>query len=324
MPRADPTHHPRILDTRGFSLSSTGSLNTLVASVSYHALTAWLFVRNDIFNLPTVGVFFGVLNGLIAHKAYGGPDFSMFQVLLAVPSMILWTWSHLLIFNLHNQLGGLTEDAINKPWRPIPQGRISERQTRILLCLLYPLTVLLAAKIGGLNVSLLELGACLWYNHFEGGSDPFLKNLLNGIGISCFLAGPLEVVLQRSIATDYQLATWMLIIGCAIVTTVHVQDFRDVAGDKASGRQTIPIVIGDWNARLVASGGLFLFTLLSYWFWSAGWKESGAAWLGAAMLTKTLLLNRDQEANDFAWKTLWFLWLLGLFLIPFFKHLIGH
>ncbi|KAH6646526.1 UbiA prenyltransferase family [Truncatella angustata] len=234
--------------------------------------------------------------------------------------MILWSWGHLLVFNLHNQLRSRAEDAINKPWRPIPRGRISEQQTVELLYFLYPLMVCMSACVGGLRVSVLELAACLWYNEFKGSADPLLKNLLNGIGITCFMAGPLELLLQDpATSNNGRLGQWIIILAGAIVMTVHVQDFRDMPGDGAAGRVTLPIAMGDTNARILAAVSAACFTYISCWLWEARMVDCSAALVTTMMLDISLFLHRSQRSDDFLWKKLWFVWILSLFLMPVLK-----
>lgn len=45
--------------------------------------------------------------------------------LLALPRSLCWLWFHLLQFNIANQSYSVDEDNLNKPWRPVPSGRIS-------------------------------------------------------------------------------------------------------------------------------------------------------------------------------------------------------
>jgi 4-hydroxybenzoate polyprenyltransferase len=52
--------------------------------------------------------------------AVTAPASSSFRVALAVA----WTWLHLITFNFSNQYRSVAEDKLNKPWRPIPAGRI--------------------------------------------------------------------------------------------------------------------------------------------------------------------------------------------------------
>ncbi|KAI0065532.1 hypothetical protein BV25DRAFT_1798511, partial [Artomyces pyxidatus] len=50
-----------------------------------------------------------------------------------------WTWLHLLQFCVSNQSANPEEDALNKPWRPIPSRRISVSATHVLRWVLLPI-----------------------------------------------------------------------------------------------------------------------------------------------------------------------------------------
>ena len=47
-------------------------------------------------------------------------------------------------------------------------------------------------------------------------------------------------------ATGYN---WLGILGGVVVTTMQVQDLKDQAGDRARGRKTWPLVVGDSVSR---------------------------------------------------------------------------
>ncbi|KAJ5793292.1 uncharacterized protein N7503_009270 [Penicillium pulvis] len=52
---------------------------------------------------------------------------------------------------------------------------------------------------------------------------------------------------------------WVKIIATWVFFTAPIQDFRDVPGDKASGRRTTPMLLGDIPARIYTSCNLVLF-----------------------------------------------------------------
>ncbi|OTA93719.1 hypothetical protein M434DRAFT_395396 [Hypoxylon sp. CO27-5] len=248
-----------------------------------------------------------------------GPVLSFPQILATIPLQALWSYSNLLLFNLHNQRRYITEDALNKPWRPLPSGRLTSQDTTWIMYCMYPVTIIIALKCGGLTPCLLEMVLCLWYNEWGGSDDAVLKNLINGSGIGCFLAGPLEVATGRSIfSSQGKAAIWIAIMASAAATTGMTQDFRDIKGDKAVGRKTIPLVIGNMNARLLVTSFVGIFTCLSCWFWETEWRESLFSWLTASVLVANLVLNRTWKGDNLSWKVLWFLWLSGLFSLPVF------
>ncbi|KAI0529924.1 hypothetical protein GGR58DRAFT_495168 [Xylaria digitata] len=188
--------------------------------------------------------------------------------------------------------------------------------TNRLMFIMYPVVLLISYHWGGMIPCLLEAFSCLWYNEWGGASDPFLKNLLNGVGFGCFFAGPLEVVTGFSIFTGGgNAAIWLGILSACITTTVHTQDFRDVKGDLAAGRKTVPLVIGDVVARILVAVGVVAGTSVACWFWDATWMQILLAAVIGGTVVCNLFWDRTVAGDAFTWK-LWPAWILGLFLLP--------
>jgi 4-hydroxybenzoate polyprenyltransferase len=186
---------------------------------------------------------------------------------------------------------------------------------------MYPVIFAISGTMGGTAPCVLEAFCCLWYNEWNGASNPILKNLLNGMGFACFFAGPLEVATKRSVLSDDRKAfMWLLVLAGAISTTVHAQDFRDIDGDRVSGRRTVPLLIGDDNARAVLALGIIGWTALSCWLWDLGsaerpWLSGIPACVAGAIVVWAFYRSRTREGDRRSWK-LYPLWLVGLFLIP--------
>ncbi|KAI1288579.1 UbiA prenyltransferase family [Xylaria venustula] len=247
-----------------------------------------------------------------------GPALPIPSILRIIFRPLLWSWSNLFLFNLHNQRHpqSIREDAVNKPWRPIPSGRITSVQTTRVMYCMYPVTSVIALGTGGLVPCLVETLLCIWYNELGGAANPFLKNALNGFGFACFLAGPFEVVTRRSIFTgDNKAAIWLLILAIAITSSSHLQDFRDTAGDKAMGRKTVPIVMGDLAARLQCSVALLVSTGVACCFWRVSCGQGVIAEISGLTIAANLLLHRNRSGDILSWR-LFPLWMLGLILLP--------
>ncbi|KAI1198639.1 hypothetical protein F5X97DRAFT_342534 [Nemania serpens] len=287
-------------------------------TLAYHAYTIYLFSRDNIKDIIIMGFLFGCLNASVAPRFSMGPALSIEQLLLVAPKMLLWSWSNLFIFNLHNQRHGsaVAEDALNKPWRPIPAGRISTMQTTRLMYLMYPILLGVSLRYGGLVPCVAETLFCLWYNEWGGASRPFTKNLQNGLGFACFFAGPLEVATGHSVfAGRGKAAVWLAILTAAVTTTVHMQDFRDMDGDRVANRQTVPLAIGDFPARIIVALGIAFWTVAASCYWGASLTGSCAAWIAGGGLVVNLFRDRSQPGDAFTWKT-WPAWVFGLFLLP--------
>ena len=102
----------------------------------------------------------------------------------------------------------------------------------------------------------------IYYNEF-GGSElgGFTRNLLNASGYSCFFAGTLQGILgQEYDVYNPKAAAWLIMICLMIFTTIHIQDFRDEAGDVLRGRKTVQTKLGDTASRWVV--------IIAAFFWS--------------------------------------------------------
>lgn len=115
------------------------------------------------------------------------PDASWKHLLHAV----CWVWLHLLQADISNQACSPHEDAVNKPYRPLPSGRITLKNALRLRWLLIPVCWVVSAVYGlqVLRVSILFTGLILVYNEGHAAGRWFTRNVMNAGGISCFEAG---------------------------------------------------------------------------------------------------------------------------------------
>ncbi|OSD02318.1 hypothetical protein PYCCODRAFT_1367966 [Trametes coccinea BRFM310] len=162
----------------------------------------------------------------------------------AMFSAALWSWMHLLQFCVSNQAMSPDEDAINKPWRPIPSGRITPygaavlRWTLLPLCFMYSVYHKIMAAGTIFAIGVLLHNECMLDSHW------FTRNVLNALGYAVFDAGATAIAQQatKSILPATSLVAHYLSIAI-VLTTIHAQDFQDEAGDRLTNRRTIPIVM---------------------------------------------------------------------------------
>ena len=173
----------------------------------------------------------------------------------------IWVWFNLLQVDVANQSLHPEEDKINKPWRPIPDGRIQQTHARALRWFLLPaclaLSVLFRVPAAGAILTV----ANLCYHELGFDSHWFTKNLCNAVGYSCFNAGSSLVMAgtcslfspcslrfadlspTRLLASplNAKFISIQVVNALLFLTTIHAQDFQDVEGDRASGRVSLPI-----------------------------------------------------------------------------------
>ena len=244
-------------------------------------------------------------------------------VLKRLPHTALWIWLNLLAFTISNQRlpESVAEDAINKSWRPVPSGRITIVQTRRLLLVVIPIVVLAACKLGGLDTSMATLLMAWMYNDLGGANDNFItRQLLNAGGMASWCLGTALVACgdeQCSLSTKGYL--WTAIPGAIILTTVQLMDLRDQAGDLASGRSTLPLVLGDTAARWTIVVAITSWSLVCPKLWSLGWQGSLLPLALGALISGRVLVLRTVKADRASWK-LWGLWIFSIFMLPLVKN----
>jgi len=175
-----------------------------------------------------------------------------------IPESIFWIWIHLLQCALANQTtGSPEEDACNKPWRPLPSKRLTLGQAVVLrwivavACCVY--SALYGCRVLYASVAMFFLN--ILYSEMQASSGYWLiRDSVVTAGIACFQTGSMLIVAHDRHYLD-DVSMWAIFSNAALlVTTIHAQDFRDVDGDIATGRSTLPIVYPKLSRKTISLG----------------------------------------------------------------------
>lgn len=295
----------------------------LANQLCHHVVTLWLFTLSDLKTIIGPAMIFGVLNALCV-SVFGMPPVPIHLILRRAPCSLFWTWANLLPFAIDNQRQGLAveEDAINKPWRPIPSGRITTEKAKGWMLRMYQLAMLFSLYVGGLKQCLTLVILGFWYNDLKGADgNPLVRNFINACGFLCFFSGVMKVAYGSPLQLEWgsPLLQWLGIVGVIVFSSVHTQDMADQEGDKVRGRRTVPLVIGDWFSRLTIAAAVTAWSWLGPRFWDlTSLAYVPTVGLGIWVTMRTLFL-RDVKGDKRTFK-LWNLWLLTLYVLPFNKH----
>lgn len=178
------------------------------------------------------------------------------------------------------------EDAQNKQDRPLPAGRISLRNAVRLRWALVPTCFALSALYSSQAVyaSFALVVLTIIYNELEAHKPLIIRNIVNALGFATFEIGATLIAGTYTEPSTVQLSdartsgadpTRLDSIGvCSIIasagifaSTIHAQDFKDVDGDRAIGRRTVPIVFPRY-ARLTVIIPLLLWSSGLSVFWN--------------------------------------------------------
>ena len=287
-------------------------------SLLFHLKTVWLFTRSDIKSMIYPNIFFGCIGALSGMMSSPEQQQSVGRLASRLPSIITWLWINLLLFNISNQRlpGSALEDAINKPWRPIPAQRITAIQSRWLLLGLVPLVLVYSYVVGVLWYSLVLIALTWMYNDLGGADEHYLvRNLLNAYGMALYSSGALQ--LAQSVQPNAVAIQWTGIVSAIVFSTIQLQDLEDQHGDRLKGRKTFPLAIGDWPTRKMTAFAIMAWSVAAPSFWSPNVFGYILPLTFGSSLTFRVIKWRNLGADRGSWK-LWSIWMISIYLVPLF------
>lgn len=272
----------------------------------------------------------GVLCGSIAAAARLEIRWPVPRVLLALAAAVFANAAS----NAWNQAFDVDIDRVNKPERPIPSGRATVPEAMRL----GHLGAVLSLAAGGLHAWLAGTPwflACVALGIFAtwSYSAPPLRTKRSMLGALATIAIPRgflvpvaawSVVAAPGTAEPFLLG---LIPGLFVLGAAATKDFADVAGDRAHGCRTLPVVLGPARAAKIVAPFLWAPFVLYPALAAAGliarplaaWSIVAAA-LGGFGLVTARALTRDPdrlatERNHPAWRGMYLLLLANQFAV---------
>jgi chlorophyll/bacteriochlorophyll a synthase len=261
----------------------------------------WELARPFTLIAPALGMFTGSVIALGAHPAVPLTPWVATKIALGTAMAAVLNAAS----NILNQVTDLEADAINKPGRPVPSGRVAPAEALRLSGWLYVVAFLLAAPVGPECTLLAGTAAVLTVAYsappFRLKSVPYLANVVIAIP-----RGLLLKVAGWSCVRDFARAEpWYigLIFGLFLLGATTTKDFADVRGDAAAGFRTLPVVHGPRRAAWIIAPFLVLPFLLIPYGLSRGYLSGRAPMLLAlaALLVAwgsyvvTLMVRRPED-----------------------------
>ena len=276
-------------------------------------------MASDLKTLLLPNIVFGVLGSLSAALVPTQEALSTGTIPLRALRIAIWFVLNLLPFTIANQhkRTAIAEDAVNKPWRPLPSRRLSSAQAWDLMLTAYVVAFTGSVVLGGLRSCIALGGLAYCYNNL-GGSDvsSVVRNLMNVAFYLCAMVGTIEVAAGTDdVAFTQRAWCWFAMIGMIVFTTVHVQDLPDQKGDAIRGRRTIPLDIGDGLARWSVAIPVSLWSVAAPLFWRTG-VMGFVLTVALAGIVGWRVLSKRSAIEDKVTLRIWNLWMLSLYLLP--------
>jgi geranylgeranylglycerol-phosphate geranylgeranyltransferase len=209
-----------------------------------HRLRVYLeLVRPFTLIAPMVGFFSGTI---IAS----GNIFGISCLMGAISAAVLNAAS-----NVNNQYFDLEIDKINKPFRPLPSGRLSKKKAIYFSFVLYFSALLLSWLVNLQLFVIVFITAVITFFYsappFRIKKYPFLSNIFIAIP-----RGMLLIVAGWSITKSiFSIEPWFigLIFALYLMGAASTKDFSDIEGDRRFGIKTLPVIYGPEKAAKMIS-----------------------------------------------------------------------
>jgi 4-hydroxybenzoate polyprenyltransferase len=265
-----------------------------------------------------VALFPTVLGAVTAGVRYQRPAEAR---LVGVGEAVVLALLAVYVNDASNQVDSGAEDAVNKPYRPIPAGLA----TPVGLARRYWTVMVIYALIGWVLgawpwVLLWEATVFLAYRWGSPRHYLYWKAAFNLSGASFPFVSGWQVVAPL----DGTAWRWIGCVAVYFTLALIYEDVRDMEGDRIVGRRTLALVIGPtfvryWFAALMALLPFVFSFVLARPSGAADWKGlTSAAVIGALSWTcaARALLRRERHADRITYQLFYVVWALTLATAP--------
>ncbi|KPM39205.1 hypothetical protein AK830_g7338 [Neonectria ditissima] len=305
--------------------SEMGRMNKL----AFHLHTLWLFTKSDLPTSTGINTTFavaGILAGPAMISDMDGDDINWSDMGKGLLVALYFTWHLTLCFNLGNQRQpqSVIEDGANKPWRPLPAGRITPELTRTWhLIAIATLLTLCYTTLGAWKDTAFYL-FCTWlYNERAWGDKSWWQRaLMNACGITTNRVATLRVAMAAGQTEGFEFTdksvVWFFVTAGIVFTTIQVQDLRDQEGDALIDRQTLPLILGDAPTRWLTAAAICIWSVLCPRYWDLGVLGCMVPILTGLAVTAHMLVFRTRRADQTSFRLV-ATWWISLYFLPMMK-----
>lgn len=263
----------------------------------------------------------GVIGAAIAYSAVIAHSPAPMDVLL-MPLVFLAVFLITGAGNAINDYFDAGIDAVNRPDRPIPSGRLTKGSAYKFSIVLFAFGILTAYFIGAVPFFIALFNSLLLYFYaFSLKRKVFVGNL----SVS-YLTGSTFIFGGAAYGIKGIEATYVLFILSMLATLAReiVKAIEDMEGDRKDGAVTLPIRIGERSSAYIASAvGLFAVLLSPLPYITGLFKDSYLLVVGIAdivfLYAVFLILKKNSSASSKYFKVAMFLALVAFIAGSFLK-----
>ncbi|KXH64599.1 hypothetical protein CSAL01_13615 [Colletotrichum salicis] len=156
----------------------------------------WDFTESNFATFVVPNTAFGLLGGLTGAPLTSGHAATL-SIIHRFALVVAFNWYSVLIFDLANQRGpeSVAEDLANKPWRPIPAGKVTPEQTRKAMLVAIPAVLALNYVLDVWKEGVFILILTWLYNDLRGG-DELVRDAIIAVAYFLFNTASLKITIS--------------------------------------------------------------------------------------------------------------------------------
>lgn len=145
-----------------------------------------------------------------------------------------------------------------------------------------------------------------------------LRNVMFGIAFGLYNGGSLRIACGAEQSVNRAGICWILMIAVVISSTMHIQDLKDVIGDRARNRRSAPLVLGDEMTRWTLVILIIAWSFICPLCLGVGLLAFFLLVAVGVHISLQLLWCRDICTDRRSWYA-WAGWLICLYTLPLAK-----
>lgn len=211
----------------------------------------WLFIKRDIGTSTIPGLIFIV-------AAWYSQETHDTDLHSALAQGVLYFFLYAYTFCVPNQMVGIEEDRIDKPYRPLCRGLVTYRGAKNRWIGSMVLFSIMGWHLGVFEWTLLWQVCILLLNFGGLGQEWPTRHFTIGLGQMAQMGAAWQMLAPVTPVVW----SWMLLVATVSMPLVGLQDLPDMAGDRATGQNTFPVVFGETKSRGMLCVSFLLLPIL--------------------------------------------------------------
>lgn len=160
------------------------------------------------------------------------------EIIIIIVNTLIYGWFYALVFTSGNQIIGIEEDVINKPWRLLPRKIITINQAIVRFLIYNMIFIIIAWYMNILTFAIIWQLSSTAYNFLNLHYHWIPKSIFISIAVYTQMTSAWSLV--QPITNG--IYSWILFLSISALICSNFQDFRDVEGDIKLNRKTLMIV----------------------------------------------------------------------------------